>query len=321
MSRVGNNQRPRTRPGTRHGARAVALRALLRLLATLHRDLDRLGDAPDVRCVHDLRVNGRRLRNGLRLLAPLLGGRRRLKRARRQLRELGTALGAVRDLDVPIATLEGLLARLSDRRLLPPLRRLLRYLRMRRQQAWPSLLDTVRGLARRDRFALLVRRFRRSLRQGDGATAADARLANDLIRKRLKELLAFRAAAECPERTADLHRMRIACKHLRYTLELLAGLRRDRFRAEIAVLVELQEHLGEIHDSLVFTETLRGAAAGLVRRGGGCRLEIPHLRRALRFVAAESAARQRRAYGAFHRCWHACLAAGRLSRLTCRSTA
>lgn len=300
-------------------ARAVAARALLELWEFLLHELDHLPRATDIRRVHDLRVTCRRLRNGLRLLTPLLARPRRLRHARRSLRDLAAALGAVRDVDVQAHTLRHLLLRTPDRRLHPCLRQLLGRLQARRDEALPSL----RATARRFRHSRHTRRVARHLARlaahpGDTRRGRRRGPAAALLQGRLAKLLAFRPVVEHPEAPEPLHRMRIAGKHLRYTLEILARLRRDRFRTFLDALVELQEHLGEIHDSLVFAEAMATAAAD-VAASAAARAHsprpLPHLSRALHHLHRLSAARRRRAYRAFHRHWLTCERRGLWSAL------
>ena len=65
---------------------------------------------------------------------------------------------------------------------------------------------------------------------------------------RLEEFLAYEPHIAHPERVAELHRMRIAAKHLRYTLEIFAPLYGKALRKPLKVVKEIQELLGEIHD-------------------------------------------------------------------------
>ena len=69
--------------------------------------------AGDEEPVHQLRVAGRRLRVALPLFAGKSGGRR-LRKARRILRDLTRAAGAGRDLDVLVAVFEARLAGLEE---------------------------------------------------------------------------------------------------------------------------------------------------------------------------------------------------------------
>jgi CHAD domain-containing protein len=69
---------------------------------------------------------------------------------------------------------------------------------------------------------------------------------------RLEEFLAYEPHIAHPERVTELHHMRIAAKHLRYTLEIFEPLYGKGLRKPLKVVKEIQEQLGEIHDSDVW---------------------------------------------------------------------
>jgi len=202
-------------------------------------------DQVDVDAVHDMRTATRRLRTAVKLY----GGEARKKQrdaVEGTLRRVARRLGAVRDLDVLLGHLEG-----DD---VEPLR-----------AAWQS--ERQKG-ARRLEGELGRRRFDRALgdaprlaRRADGAsgrTGAVDRVgtrAPGLIWEAFGRVLAY----EIEPATADpaaIHRMRIAAKKLRYTLEAFeaalpgaAGL--------IEQVTELQDAAGEMHDAIVAADRAR----------------------------------------------------------------
>jgi CHAD domain-containing protein len=74
------------------------------------------------------------------------------------------------------------------------------------------------------------------------------RRANEAIRLRLEEFLAYEPHVAHPERAVELHQMRIAAKHLRYTLEVFDPPYERALRKPIKIVKEIQELLGEVHD-------------------------------------------------------------------------
>jgi CHAD domain-containing protein len=70
---------------------------------------------------------------------------------------------------------------------------------------------------------------------------------------RLEEFLAYEPHIAHPERVTELHHMRIAAKHLRYTLEIFEPLYGKGLRKPLKVVKEIQEQLGEIHDCDVWS--------------------------------------------------------------------
>lgn len=201
----------------------------------------------DAAAVHRARVATRRLREALTVLD---GDRRDARRLRRDLRTLTRALGPVRELDVTL----GLIVRLLHDE--PDLDRALEVVR-------------VRLMERR------LRRRKRLLRQVGGADVAD-------ILARFKALAADAPPADAPatpaippldrtgtrgriarrarrlRRAVDragalyapdaLHRVRIAVKKLRYSLELGRAARVAGSAGAVARLRRTQDLLGEWHD-------------------------------------------------------------------------
>lgn len=86
----------------------------------------------------------------------------------------------------------------------------------------------------------------------------------EIVRIRLAEVLACAPALDHGD-AKELHDLRIACKRLRYALEL----HRDALPPECAaaehVLAELQDLLGELHDCDVLTSLAKKRERGVVR--------------------------------------------------------
>jgi CHAD domain-containing protein len=91
-----------------------------------------------------------------------------------------------------------------------------------------------------------------------------------------------------------LHRLRIACKYLRYNLEFMAGLLGPECAAIIALLRRLQDDLGDLNDAVVSSHLLTtdaNAAPPVARYARSQEELIDKLRRQMRgdfarFVAA-----------------------------------
>jgi CHAD domain-containing protein len=259
-------------------------------------------DWSDPEGVHDMRVSSRRLRGALRDFAPYLH-KRKLSIALKQLREVADALGAVRDQDVAIMSLQKLSAGAP-----PEVSAMLDELVRAR--------ETIRKQARKDLRQALLKGHLRQLQKDfvtamDSATGnskpgkrrsknADARsevtyreVARRTITERLKDVEKLSDGLYQPLRVTPLHKMRIAAKRLRYALELFdpcwgAGIR--IFGKRVAAL---QSSLGELHDSDIWIEAfgkdLNGvdkqpkdrAAAALWLLSHFVRLHSKHLRNTL----------------------------------------
>ena len=219
------------------------LRALLRdqfdqLLA--HDPGTRLGTDPE--SLHDMRVAVRRSRALLRAGAPLVATDTQMLSL--ELQWLGTILGDMRDLDVLLARLRGEAASLDagDR---AAAGRLLRALERQRTRARRTMLKALDG----QRYEALVDRFDETL-TALTPTESAATLSS-LAQRELKKLRRDVRALD-PEPTAEaLHALRKRGKRARYAHEL-AGKKAVVKRAK-----ELQDVLGEHHDSVVAEERLR----------------------------------------------------------------
>lgn len=227
-------------------ALAVQVRAFVRELEPAH--------AGQPATVHRVRVAARRLRLALRLFAAQPASRR-ARAARRSLKRMLDRSSRGRDSQIAWALLSTLLVQPDavERRLLTRLGRQ----RRRARQALSSRLS--RRRARRAR-----RRVRRATRASlvDSATAR-VRLTHSIEQQgeALEKAIADLGRRLAPRR---LHAVRIACRRLRYTGELLGALTGRRLAA-LPALSTLQACLGGIQDAQVLMHWLRreqGRVAG-----------------------------------------------------------
>jgi len=245
---------PRTRgtpPRDDDPVRELAVRTIRRRLRAVWVELDRACiDDGGPETIHRLRVASRRAIAAIDAFANLVpaGSRRWL---RRRLREMRRAAGDARDLDVLADRLTGdvppspasaarrrLVAMLSRQR--PLARRPVMEVRERLMEAGWS-----------ERVAHLLDRV------------ADGRMnppAPEFARKRLKRVVRrfFERADRGVRRGAELHRLRIDGKRLRYTLEIFSPLlSADHRRRCEKTLEALQEGLGRYTDHESIADRLR----------------------------------------------------------------
>jgi CHAD domain-containing protein len=220
-------------------------------------------DGRDIEDLHAMRVATRRMRAAWRVFgdayrdgptAPL----------RKPLRRLARRLGAVRDLDILIEGLERYRAGLpaGERAALEPLLAAWTASRSRARDRLVRSLDS-------DGHGRFVESFRAFV-ETDGALAARVAPAEphhvrDTAASRLWTAYEQVRAYERVLRWADvptLHELRIAAKWLRYGLEFL----REPLGADaedlIGPVVELQDHLGLLHDADVSAAMARAFLGG-----------------------------------------------------------
>lgn len=224
---------------------------------TLYRHLPHaLAGEPEA--VHQLRVAARRLRVALPLVA-LKGEGRRVRQARRDLRDLTRAAAVGRDLDV---MLEALTALLGDSSARPgPGRVLLGHLRRAQRRSRRRLAD---ALLDQD-----LTRLRRDLRsvQARGAAGEAVCLERALGAARTEAAeLRGRLEREAGYEARALHELRIGMRRLRYATEVVAAVRGRESQAPRLLRVQQQE-LGRVHDLWMLAGWLDGQARRAERAG------------------------------------------------------
>lgn len=238
----------------------VVLGALLRVLRAneegVRRDLD-----PEF--LHDFRVALRRTRSMLSEVKRVLP-RAAEAHYKREFRWLAEATGGVRDLDVLLA----FLSRWEEDEDLAPL---FAHFTLRRREAHLRLVADLESKRYRD----LVRTWGELL---DPKTLPkmphrDAErpilvVVSPRVRRRLKRVLRAgrELAADAP--AAELHKLRIQAKKLRYLLEIFSSLYPGEVLGPVlSSLKRLQDVLGEIHDAQVHARTLADASDELLQAG------------------------------------------------------
>jgi CHAD domain-containing protein len=213
----------------------------------------RLRDGADVDEIHDLRVATRRARTTATIFADAVD-RTVLRRTSRELKRLSDRLGAVRDLDVMLGMVTGGLRRDDDG--LEPLR-----------AAWTAERADA---GRRLRAELETARYGRFLQRiadlGDPSRAVRPKEGEPplLVRHNAPaaiwgsfgHVLAFDIDPAAPD-PLRVHRMRIAAKRFRYTLETFE----DALGGDAAGLIErittVQDLAGAAHDAGVAARRAR----------------------------------------------------------------
>jgi CHAD domain-containing protein len=201
--------------------------------------------AGDAEALHDFRVATRRSRA---LLRPCSG----VDELQRELRWLAGLLGPVRDLDVLIEHVAGLVAQLDGDR--EGGEELLLVLVAQRDDARRELYAGLDS----ERYQALLVRFRDELPRLGGTDGARLRRVAARELRRLE-----RARADLAEDPADaeLHRVRIKAKRTRYAAELAARSGGKRLKRLAEAAKDLQDVIGLHQDAVVAETRIRAAAA------------------------------------------------------------
>src|SRR5262249_27140733 len=228
-----------------------------------HHSLPVVRKGKDPEGIHDLRVASRRIRTTLQTLeeSPVFP-RRTVHTLRMRLRGLARAAGKVRDADVLLAQVERDLAAQPD--LAADLTLLHETARRRQRRARKGLLTSLDGPA----FARLLAELEAFVGdRHETSEAAAARppreqvfvrhFAGSAIWRRYEHVLSFEATVREAPRPRELHELRIACKRLRYTLELFESELGKGTQPLLKLLSKVQDHLGSLQDTVVLLRLVK----------------------------------------------------------------
>jgi CHAD domain-containing protein len=205
---------------------------------------------PEAERLHELRVAARRLGEALLFMEPELPAKR-ARAVRGRSREIRRSVGTLRNVDVTIE----LVARLA--RDLPPVEKAAVVPIIQRLRAEASILR--KSSMRKGKFSMMGirKRIGRLLAEvpRSGRTPLDAR-AEAFLAKRLAQFdkTLRKSGKGDPE---SMHRVRIAVKRYRYTLELLEKAGRPAPEGVLRKAKKVQKDLGRLRDLDVLIALLR----------------------------------------------------------------
>lgn len=229
------------------------------LLAHIN-DIRRGGDLENV---HQARVASRRICTALDAFKALFPAKK-VRRWSKHIRRLIKGLGAARDKDVQIefvagVVTDGMRVKSTD---LPGLKRLLLRLRQEREDIQPRVIDILDQLEFTGTLSeILTQTKKLTSRLRNAGVSLNSpfvlkRAARD-IRKKCNKLLRFQSYLEHGEAIEQHHRMRIAAKKLRYTVEIYKKVFEKRLNETLKVLRNVQTLLGDIRDCDVWCDDIR----------------------------------------------------------------
>jgi CHAD domain-containing protein len=223
---------------------------LLKQLEILSTEISGVRSMRDIEAVHQTRVSSRRIRAILDVFQDCLPTKRG-EIWQKQIRRLTGALGAARDTDVQIITVNSFLPNLPDPGMKPGIRRLLLRLKQNRLKSQETLLT------RLDEFGTSgVLEEMRAANHGLMSKNIHAYLYTPLLYKRSFEtiheaydlFISYDDKIMDPANIKELHAMRVAGKNFRYTLECFTSLYSHELKQHLGIMKTAQELLGSIHD-------------------------------------------------------------------------
>ena len=248
-----------------------SLRALLkRQLHELESSEAGVREGADPEELHRFRVATRRSRALIRASRPLL--RDQLATLDRELRWLGGISGPVRDLDVLIEHLRGLVEQLDpDQAGGEAIIAALARERLRQRETLVAAIDT-------ERYRELIARFEEAL---PGLASQDRGVSvTRLARKEFERLRS--AYGELGDNPPDeeLHAVRIRAKHARYAAELAARSEGQPLASLANAARDLHDLIGDHQDAVVAEQRVRALAGDESRLAAGRIVELERARKA-----------------------------------------
>jgi CHAD domain-containing protein len=231
---------------------------MLNQLKNLQNEVQGVQAAMDIECVHRMRVASRRLRSAQEYFDSFLP-KKNSTIWEKQIQSITTALGKARDLDIQIEAIQEYKLQHNDIRLQPGFKRLILRLSQKRKQAQLSVLMSVSKFSSNP----VIKRVQKELLhyvEPDGNEEFISMplrlLANQAINEKLTNFLSYEPFVHIPEKKLELHAMRIAAKHLRYTMEIFAPLFPGELTDWLQPVRQAQEQLGVIHDCDIWIDFL-----------------------------------------------------------------
>jgi len=227
-----------------------------------HEPGTRAGD--DIEELHDMRVATRRMRAAFRVFGDYLN-LKRLKPIRKGAKRTCSKLGNVRDLDVFWDKAQRYLDALPPERQdeLMPLREAWEAEREGAREGMLAYLDGERYVAFKERSAELMQApeawgLPSLTKKGEAVPQRVRHVVPMEVYERMAAVLAYDEWVTQPDVSLKrLHRLRIAGKRLRYTLEFFEEVLAPQTGDLIRQMKRLQDHLGDLQDAVVASELLR----------------------------------------------------------------
>ncbi|MCJ7621947.1 MAG: CHAD domain-containing protein [Anaerolineaceae bacterium] len=229
---------------------------ILKHLESLKYEIGRAHNSSDIEHVHQIRVYARRIRSAL----PIFSGQYPKKKSSRwltQLRKLTHALGVARDVDVQLDLLNKNADQVSENKSKSGIRLIILRLSQKRDGLQAGV---IRALENFNNANVLTEMQEFILPTGSNGESGPIfsvslyHIAFNSINEKLIKLTSFDELIIQPEKVDELHKMRIAAKRLRYSMEIFLPIYASRLKPAFSIIKQTQEMLGEIHDSDVWLE-------------------------------------------------------------------
>ncbi len=231
---------------------------ILKQLINLEKDIETARNPADIEPIHRLRVTSRRLRTAINHFRDCLP-EKKTHALEDDIRRLGHSLGKARDLDIQIETLNALYEEKLDQKFKPGYRRLLLRLKQQRMKAQKKVSRTLNDLQKKNSFKKMRKRLEEAATDPNEIylyTPSLYKRAFVAINEDLDEFIGYQEFVHAPDNMEKLHAMRIAGKHLRYSMEIFAPIYKKALLPYIQMMKDIQTQLGMMHDDDVWVNWL-----------------------------------------------------------------
>lgn len=218
-----------------------------------------------VDAVHDLRVATRRLRAFSDVIAHALGAKAAHRFVRR-IKKVTRVLGELRNADVLIELVEQRSAKAHSDRDSASLEHFLECLADDRNQAERTARKALRAIDPSALRADIRSTFEKAMRVASETNVSWKLFGRFLVEQRTQDAIDLAPAGAHLDDAEQLHRLRIAVKKLRYSMELFEPALESKTAKCHARALVVQSFLGEHHDLVVFSEHIEKTLKALQRR-------------------------------------------------------
>ncbi len=250
------------RPAVENTFKQLASDYLHNQISILNQQLEGIRENKDIEFVHQARVASRRMREALIIFGECFE-QPHLRKWRKSVRRLTKQLGAARDTDVQIEAVTDEIEKIrkSRAKYIPGLKRLVLRLRQRRQRIQPKVIRAIDKLEAKDVLGDIgseIGTFQLNVPVDNMSTPGSytaCRLGGH-ISKKIERLLGLEGSLADVKNNEGHHKMRIAAKKLRYSLEISKAALKD-VEPYIDQIKRLQTMLGELQDCTVWGSYLK----------------------------------------------------------------
>lgn len=247
--------------------------------------------ARDIEYIHRMRVAARRLRTAFEIFADAFP-KKDIKKWNKEIKRTAKALGKARDLDVQIVFLKELRSRMKNLKYRASIDKFIKIRALARKNYQAEVTNAINQLESRRICEIIAETLIKPCGNLEkNFTGKLTQKARQSIAQQLDNVLGHEIYVEQPNNVEELHRMRIAMKRLRYTMETFEPIYRTKISRFIKAAIAIQRLLGELHDLDMWIDSLPVKAINATSA-----LDINYLRRRCQGLRLQT-------YKRFVKCW------------------